>query len=83
MKINKLEKEINISFRSVVNMMPRHKLKSFTFGDKEKTRNKRVLLKKKDMFWPITRGEGVYSAVIVVVAVVLAVAHVLCFCPIV
>jgi len=66
-------------------MVPRHKLKSFTFRDEEKARNKRFLFKKKnkDIFWPIKRGDSVYSAIVAVVAVVLAVAHVLRFCPIV
>ena len=65
-------------------MVPRHKLKSFTFRDEEKARNKCFLLKKKrPFFWPIKRGDGVYSAIVPVVAVVLAVAHVLRFCPIV
>lgn len=39
--------------------------------------------KNKDIFWPIKRGDSVYSAIVAVVAVVLAVAHVLRFCPIV
>ena len=66
-------------------MVPRHKLKSFTFRDEEKARNKCFLLKKKTktFFWPIKRGDGVCSAIVPVVAVVLAVAHVLRFCPIV
>ena len=68
-------------------MVPRHKLKSFTFRDEEKARNKRFLFKKKkktkDIFWPIKRGDSVYSAIVAVVAVVLAVAHILRFCPIV
>ena len=39
--------------------------------------------KNKDIFWPIKRGDSVYSAIVAVVAVVLAVAHILRFCPIV